>query len=124
FPKSPLTFVFGQLGDLRQISSDAGAPSPHAGQVRGVVATDAGDAPLRPRRVELNVLNIVDDGVCSVLGRMLDSVLSIFDGWFAQSNETLQLRWDFLVGVRLSVGLAPLVAQIVCQRAVQVNDLV
>src|SRR4030095_9599033 len=33
-------------------------------------------------------------------------------------------RWDSLVGVRLSVGLAPLVAQIVCQRAVQVNDFV
>src|SRR5262249_61656596 len=33
-------------------------------------------------------------------------------------------RWDFLVGASLRVGLAALVAQIVRQRVVQVNDFV
>jgi hypothetical protein len=55
---------------------------------------------------------------------MLDSALRILDGCFAQSYETLQSQRNFLVGVRFGVGLAALVAEIVCQRAVQVNDLV
>ena len=118
FSKAPLTFLFGQPGDLRQIARDAGPTGPHAGKVRGIVAADAGDAPLRPGRVEFDALNIVNDGFCAMLGRMLDSALSIFDGRFSQRNETLQSRWDFLVGVGLGAGLTALVAQIVCQRAV------
>ena len=55
---------------------------------------------------------------------MLDSALGIFDGCFAHSNETLQSRWNFLVGVGLGVALTALVAQIVGQGAVQVNDFV
>jgi hypothetical protein len=55
---------------------------------------------------------------------MLDSALSIFDGCFAQSNETLQSRRNFLVGVGFGAGFAALVAQTVCQRTVQINDFV
>src|SRR5262245_56917396 len=124
FPKSPLTLLFGQLGDLRQVSSDTGTPGPHAGEMRGVISYHACDPPFGPERVELNVLGIVDDGFDALLGRMLDRAFSIFDGRFAQCNETLQSRWDFFVGVRLRIGPAVLVARIVRQRAVQVNDFV
>src|SRR5262245_21563402 len=124
FPKSPLALLFGQLGDLRQVSSDTGAPGPHPGQMRGVVAAHASDAAIGPGRVELNALDIVDDGVHPLLGRMLDGAFRIFDGCFAQRNETLQSRWDFFVGASLRVGRGVLVAQIVSQRAVQVNDFV
>src|SRR5262249_18488668 len=94
------------------------------GEMRGVIAAHTGDAPLGPGRVKLNALNIVDDGFDAPLGRMLDSAFSIFDGCFAQRNETFQSRWDFLVGASLRVCPAVLVAQIVHQRAVQVNDFV
>src|SRR5262245_54627875 len=124
FPKSPLTLLFGQLGDLCQVSSDTGTPGPHAGEMRGVVAAHASDAAIGPGRVELNALDIVDDGFDALLGRMLDSAFSIFDSCFAQRNETLQSRWDFFVGVRLRIGPAALVAQIVRQRVVQVNNFV
>src|SRR5262245_33968699 len=124
FPKSPLTLLFGQLGDLCQVSSDTGTSAPHTGEMRGVVAAHARDAAIGPGRVELNTLDIVDNGFHASLGRMLDSEFSIFDCCFAQRNETLQSRWDFFVGARLRVGPAVLVAQIVRQRAVQVNDFV
>src|SRR5262245_35099803 len=123
-PKSPLAFFFGQLGDLRQIARNAGPTRPHAGQMRGVVTAHTSDAPLGPGRVELNILSVVDDGFYATLGRMLDGALSVFDGCFSQGNETLQSPWDLLVGASFGVGLAALVAQIVGQRAVQVDDLV
>src|SRR5262249_16329502 len=116
--------LFGQLGDLRQVSGDTGTSGPHASEVRGVISSHACDPPFGPGRVKLNALNIVDDGFHALLGRMLDSAFSILDGCFAQRNETLQSRWDFLLGVRLRVGRAALVAQIVRQRVVQVNDFV
>src|SRR5262245_33175553 len=124
FPKSPLTLLFGQLGDLRQVSSDTGTSGPHTGKVRRVISSHACDTPFGPGCVKLNAFNIVDDGFYALLGRMLDSACSIFDGRFAQCNETLQSRWDFLVGASLRIGLAALVAQIVGQRVVQVNDFV
>src|SRR5262245_6295153 len=110
FPKSPLTLLFGQLGDLCQVSSDTGTSGPHTGEMRGVVAAHARDAAIGPGRVELNTLDIVDNGFHASLGRMLDSEFSIFDCCCAQRNETLQSRWDFFVGVRLRVGPAVLVA--------------
>src|SRR5262249_59291606 len=124
FPNSPLPLLFGQLGDLRQVSSDTGTSGPHAGKVRRVISSHACDPPFGPGRAKLNVFSIVDDGFHALLGRMLDSAFSIFDGGFAQRNETLQSRWDFLVGASLRVGPAVLAAQIVRQRVVQVNDFV
>jgi hypothetical protein len=90
----------------------------------GVIAADAGDAPLRPGCVELDAFNIVDDSFHALLGCMLDCAPGIFDGCFTCRNETIQPRWNFFVGASLGVGLALLVAQMVCQRAVQVNDFV
>jgi hypothetical protein len=58
--------------------------------MRGVIAADACDTALRPGRVKLDTLNIVDDSRCSLLRRMVDGALGIFDGRFSQSNETLQ----------------------------------
>src|SRR5262249_13216915 len=124
FPKSPLTLLFGQLGDLCQVSSDTGTPGPHASEMRGVVAAHASDAAIGPGRVELNALDIVDNGFHPLLGRMVNSTLGILDGCFAHCIEPLRSGWFFCVGVRLRLGPAALVAQIVRQRVVQVNNFV
>src|SRR5581483_2969600 len=62
FPEAPLAGLSGFLGDL--LDGHVGfaeAVGPHAGQVRGVVAADAGDAPLRPGRVDFRRGGVVND---------------------------------------------------------------
>jgi hypothetical protein len=57
--------------------------------VGGVITADASDAPLGPGCVELYALNFMDDAIRSGLCSMLNRALSIFDGHFAQSDDTL-----------------------------------
>jgi hypothetical protein len=121
FPKSPLPFVSGHLSYLRKIAGDTWPPSPHAGEVGGVITADACDAPFGPGCVKFHALNIVNDAIRSGHYSMLDGALSIFDGRFAQSDKALQPLRNLLVGVRLCIGIAALLAQISRKSAIEID---
>src|SRR5687768_8048455 len=85
FPTPPLAAFFRLFRDLLDgYVGLAETVRPHAGQMSRIVAADAGDAPLRPRRVQLDIARVVYDFRLAAfiagrdLGELLDHALRIF----------------------------------------------
>jgi hypothetical protein len=77
FPKTPLALFTRHSSDLGKIAGDAGTTRPHTGEMGGIIATDAGNPPARPRAANFHIPRIINDRLCGIFPRMLDGTLRI-----------------------------------------------